>query len=97
MNYTDLIYKLADELQMPKTETKTLLEEIISEFSSELSKGNSFSIPDLGTFKTRIKESQKMYNPQIDKFMMVPPKRIVLFTSGKQIKDNLKSLRPKNE
>jgi DNA-binding protein HU-beta len=94
MTYSELIDRLSEELNLTKTESKHLLDEIIAELTSQLGQGTSFTIPDLGTFKTKIKEVQKIYNPHYEKFMLIPPKRVVEFSPGKNLKDNLKYINP---
>ncbi|MEX0769543.1 MAG: HU family DNA-binding protein [Balneolaceae bacterium] len=97
MTYSDLIDQLAEELDLTKKETKSLVKEVISEFTTLLGEETGFTIPDLGTFKTRVKEVQKVYSPHHEKYMLVPPKRIVEFSPGKSLKNNLKFVKPANE
>lgn len=94
MTYSELIDRLSEELDLTKTESKHIVDEIVSELTGQLGQGAGFTIPDLGTFKTRVKEVQKIYNPHYDKFMLIPPKRIVEFSPGKNLKDNLKYINP---
>ncbi len=94
MTYTELIDQLSEELKLSKTETKYLVDELVSELTEQLGQGYSFTIPDLGTFKTKIKDVQKVYNPHHEKFMLIPPKRVVEFHPGKNLKENLKHINP---
>jgi len=94
MTNSELINQLSEELNLTKTETSVLVEKFVSEFINQLGQGKSFSIPDLGTFKTRVKEVQKIYNPHHEKFMLIPPKRIVDFSPSKNLKENLKFTKP---
>ncbi|MEX0823969.1 MAG: HU family DNA-binding protein [Balneolaceae bacterium] len=90
MNYSDLIDRLAETSDLPKTRTKELLEQSISVLSSQLSQGNGVSIPDLGTFSTKVKEIKKVYNPHHKSYIMVPPKRVVEFSPSTNLKEKLK-------
>lgn len=94
MTYSELIDRLSDELNLNKTETRALVDEVVAELIDQLGQGKSFSIPDLGTFKTRVKEARKMYNPHYDKYMLIPPKRVVDFSVGKSLKEKLKFTKP---
>lgn len=94
MTYSELINRLSEKLNLTKTETRTLLDEVSAELIDQLGQGESFSIPDLGTFKTRVKEVQKIYNPHYEKYILIPPKRVVDFTPGKNLKENLKFTKP---
>jgi DNA-binding protein HU-beta len=94
MTYNELIDQLSEELNLTRAETKDLVDKTVTEFTEQLGQGISFTIPDLGTFKTKVKEVQKVYNPHHEKFMLIPPKRVVEFTPGKNLKDNLKFINP---
>ncbi|MEX2602352.1 MAG: HU family DNA-binding protein [Balneolaceae bacterium] len=90
MTNKDLIDRLAESLDVTKTDVQNVLKGVVSEFTNHLEDGVGFSIPDLGTFKTRIKEVQKIYNPHYKKYMLVPPKRVVEFSPGKTLKEAVK-------
>jgi DNA-binding protein HU-beta len=90
MNYSDLIDQLAEATGNSKAKTKELLGDAVSVLSDQLSKGSGVSIPDLGTFSTRVKEVKKVYNPHHNAFMLIPPKRVVDFSPATGLKDELK-------
>ena len=97
MNYSDLIDQLAEATNSPKSQTKELIETAVSVLSDELGKGNGFSIPQLGTFTTKVNEVKKIYNPHYKKYMLVPPKRVVEFSPASGLKDNLKFVETDDE
>jgi DNA-binding protein HU-beta len=79
MTYTELINQLSEELDLSDSETKFLVDELVAELTEQLGQGYNFTIPDLGTFNTKIEEVQKVYNPNYGKFILMPPKRVVEF------------------
>lgn len=91
MNYQDFIDRLSEKSGLPKSRTKEILEDAISVLESQLGEGKGVSIPDLGTFSTKVKESQKVYNPHHEAYMMVPPKRVVEFSPSSGLKEKLKN------
>lgn len=97
MNYSELIDQLAEATDTPKSQTKELIENAISVLTDELGKGNGFSIPNLGTFTTKVNDVKKVYNPHYKKYLMVPPKRVVEFSPASGLKDNLKFVDTDNE
>lgn len=97
MNYSDLIDELAEATGNSKTKTKELLGDAISILSDQLTKGTGVSIPDLGTFTTKVKEVKKVYNPHHDAYLLIPPKRVVEFSPSTVIKDELKFTGRENE
>jgi DNA-binding protein HU-beta len=97
MNYSDLIDQLAESTGNSKAKTKELLEDAISVLSDQLTKGTGVSIPDLGTFSTRVKEVKKVYNPHHEAYLLIPPKRVVEFSPSTGLKDKLKFTGRENE
>lgn len=97
MTYSELIDQLSEELGLTKTETKFLVKETVSEFTTKLGENSGFTIPNLGTFKARVKEVQKVYSPHYDKYMLVPPKRVVDFSAGTSLKNKFKFVNPDND
>lgn len=92
MNYSELIERLSDKTGKSKKETKELLSDAISVLSDQLSNGAGVSIPDLGTFQTKVNEEKKVYNPHYDAYMIVPPKRVVNFSPASGLKEEVKFL-----
>lgn len=97
MNYTELIEQLSERTGHPKKETKEILNEAISVLSDQLSEGTGISIPDLGTFLTKLHEEKKVYNPHYESYMIVPPKRVVDFSPASGLKEKIKFLEIENE
>lgn len=97
MTYTDLTNNLAKKTGLSKNETDSLLKEVLSVFTEQLSSGEGFSIPGLGTFRTVNKEVRKVYNPHHKATMLVPPKRVVDFTQSTVLKEKLKHIPVQDE
>ena len=92
MNTSDLVAALADNWDMSKAETRRLLDIIVQTFNDNIAGGNSFTIPDLGTFGVHTRESRESYNPHYEQYMKLPPKRVVDFTPSKGLKEELKQV-----
>jgi len=97
MTYSELIDRLSEELNLSKDETRSLLEHTVSELANQLGQGYSFTIPGLGTFRTKVKDVQKVYSPDHEKYMLIPPKRVVEFSPVSSMKEHLKNSRPDDE
>ncbi len=92
MNYKQLIDKLSEQTGNTKTRTKEILGDAVTVLTEQLSDGKGVSIPDLGTFSTKVTEQKKVYNPHYDAYMMVPPKRVVEFSPAAGLKEEVKFL-----
>lgn len=97
MNYSDLVKKLADELELSQSETNELVHDAFDVLTEKLGEGYGFTIPDLGTFSVELKEPKEVYNPHYEKYLITPPKRVVAFSPASNLKDRLKFERSPNE
>lgn len=90
MTYKQLVHKLADVRDIPLSQARELLDGLFGTLQSELGEGKGVSIPDLGTFTTKIRGSRKVYSPHHETYIMVPPKRVVDFSPSINLKKDLK-------
>lgn len=97
MNYSELIEQLSEQTGHSKAKTKEMLNNAISVLSDQLGDGTGISIPDLGTFHTKVNEEKKIYNPHYESYMIVPPKRVVDFSPASGLKEEVKFLRSEDE
>lgn len=97
MTYHELIAQVAESRDIPKTEAKNVMDGIFNTLKEELGKGVGVSIPELGTFKTKKRDSRRVYSPHHKKYMIIPPKQVVDFTPSVNLKDNLKFKEPEDE
>lgn len=92
MNNSDVVSALANNWDMTQKETRQLLDAIINTFKDNLAQGVSFTIPQLGTFDSHTRARRKSYNPGEEKFMMLPPKRVVDFRPNEGLKEEMKDI-----
>lgn len=97
MNTGDLVAKLAENWDMSKAETRRLLDDIVQTFTNNLAQGNTFTVPELGTFGNKTRNERKSYNPHYEQYMKLPPKRTVEFRPSKSLKNDLKQLEQDDE
>lgn len=77
---------------MTQAETRRLLDTVIDILNNNLSEGNAFTIPNLGTFSTKVRDERESYNPHYEQYMKLPPKRVVEFNPSKGLKEALKQV-----
>ncbi len=97
MNHKDLVKTLAEELELTQEETDELVREFVELVTENLENGKTITIPDLGTFSTKIRKPKKIYNPHYDDYLITPGKRVPDFSPASPLKDELKFERPTNE
>lgn len=97
MKYRELIDQLSIKTGRSKKEVKELLGVTVENVSDKLSSGIGVSVPDLGTFSTKVTEEKKVYNPHYKDYILVPPKRTVEFSPATGLKNSVKFTEPGDE
>ncbi len=92
MNTDDLVDRLAERWELTHEEAREMLDLVVQNMCDNLAQGNDFTIPELGTFGTHTRDKQKSFNPHYEKYMMLPPKRVVDFRASENLEDDLKYL-----
>jgi len=93
MNNSELIKNLSLRLGQSQAEIKRILESSMKVVKEYLDEGFIITIPGLGTFRSFLKKERKSFNPHHNRFMMLPPKRVVKFRASSSMKDELKDRR----
>ncbi|NGP88139.1 HU family DNA-binding protein [Aliifodinibius halophilus] len=97
MNTSDLVKALANNWDMSQAETRRLLDTIVNRLTDNLANGNTFTIPELGTFELSTRGERESYNPHYEQYMKIPPKRVVDFKPSKGLKEDFKQVESDNE
>jgi DNA-binding protein HU-beta len=92
MNTSDVVAVLAKNWDMTQAEARKLLDVITQTFNENLASGDSFTVPNLGTFGATIRKERTSYNPHYEQYMKLPPKRVVEFNPSKGLKEDLKQV-----
>ncbi|MBA7583401.1 integration host factor subunit beta [Candidatus Atribacteria bacterium 1244-E10-H5-B2] len=90
MNKSELIDKVASEIECTKRETKKTLECIIKNVTDCLAKGDAIKLVGFGTFGIRKKVAHMARNPRTGEKVSVPAKNVPFFKAGKELKERVK-------
>jgi len=91
MTNSEIIKNLSLHLGKSQVEIKRLLESSTKIITRDiLDRDIGITIPGLGTFSSYFKKKRKSFNPYHNKFMLLPPKRIIRFHPGSSIKNEFK-------
>ena len=90
MTNSEIIRNLSLHLGKSQVEIRQLLKSSTKIIRDTLDKDTGITIPGLGTFSSYFKKKRKSFNPYHNKFMLLPPKRIIRFRPGSSIKNELK-------
>lgn len=97
MTYQELIDNIPESRNIPNTDAKKNVQGIFDTLKDETGNDIGVSIPEIGTFTTIEKDLIKVYSYRHKKYMIIPPKRAVDFTSSFSLKNNLKLREPGDE
>ena len=90
MTNSEIIKNLSLSLGKSQVEIKRLLKSSTKIIRDTLDEDIGVTIPGLGTFRSNLKKKRKSFNPYHNKFMLLPPKRIIRFHPGSSIKNEFK-------
>jgi DNA-binding protein HU-beta len=87
MTKAELIDKIADETELPKTVASKALETVLDAITRSLSKGNDVTLVGFGTFSVTKRAARKGRNPQTGAAINIPASKAPRFKPGKSLKD----------
>jgi len=87
MNKTELIEKVAGEVEVSKAAAQKIVESVLGSIGSALGSGESVSLIGFGTFSVNERAARTGRNPQTGKEIAIPAKKMVKFKAGKTLKE----------
>jgi len=91
MKKNDLISKIAEQVEIPKTQASVGLDAVLVSIKDALAAGDSVQLIGFGTFQPVAREARTGRNPQTGKPLKIPAKTVVKFKAGKTLKDSVNS------
>ena len=89
MTKSDLIEKVAAQLNLPKGKAELIINCIFDSMEDALSKGNRIEIRGFGSFEIRRYKAYAGRNPRTGDPVGVNPKRLPFFKVGKELKERV--------
>ncbi|KPJ56093.1 MAG: hypothetical protein AMJ42_05740 [Deltaproteobacteria bacterium DG_8] len=89
---SDLIEKIAKELNVNHDVAQLVVSTIFDTMSEALSKGEGIEIRGFGSFSVRHYSGREGRNPKTGKMVMVPPRKKPFFKVGKELKNRVNAL-----
>jgi integration host factor subunit beta len=89
MTKAELIEALAQELNMPTTEARSIVETILDTMEQALIKGDNVEIRGFGSFQVREYASYTGRNPKTGEAIKVAPKKLPIFKPGKELREQV--------
>ena len=95
-NKSEIIESLAEDCGISVRETWNIVGPILDTMSDALGRGESIELRGFGTFKIKQYGSYTARNPRTLERVPVKPKRLPVFTVGKELKEAVNSNRKRD-
>lgn len=89
MNKTDLIEKIAEGGNLPKTDAKKALEATIVAIKEALVAGDKVALIGFGTFSVNERPAREGINPATKAKIQIAAKKVAKFKAGAELADSL--------
>jgi len=90
MNKAELIDKIAKDSGINKTQANDALDSFTKSVVDTLKKGGKVTLVGFGTFSVTKRSARKGRNPQTNKVINIPAKKVAKFKAGKEFSSRLK-------
>ena len=87
LTQAELISKIADIVEIPKSDVKLTINTLVSIVISEMQVGHELTIPGLGTFVKKYKKERIATNLQTGQKIKIPGKNVPKFKPAKNLKE----------
>ena len=89
MNKTELVERIAEETDAPKSEAQKYLEAFEEVVTSELKSGREVQITGFGKFYVQERKAREGRNPQTGEKMKIAASKVPAFSAGNTLKESL--------
>jgi len=86
MNKEELVDQVASKTGQTKKQALTTVDAVFASITGALRRGEKVTVVGFGTFQVRPRAARDGRNPRTGAKIQIPPKRVPLFTAGKDLK-----------
>jgi nucleoid DNA-binding protein len=90
MTKKDIILKVADETGLKQIDVKLVIQKTFDCIIEALVRGEKIELRNFGVFKIKQRKSRTGRNPRTNQIIPVPPRKVVVFKSGLEMKQRVK-------
>lgn len=87
INKTDLVEKLAEGTELPKTTCTKVLDEFMTVVKDAVKNGDKIQLVGFGTFERGERAAREGKNPRTGEAVQIPASYVAKFKPGKTFKD----------
>jgi nucleoid DNA-binding protein len=90
MTKKDIILKVSDETNLKQTDVKKIVQKTFDYMVESLVRGEKIELRNFGVFKIKERKSRTGRNPRTGQVVPVPPRKVVVFKPGLEMKQKVK-------
>ena len=90
MTKKDIILKVSDETNLKQTDVKKVVQKTFDCIIEALTRGEKIELRNFGVFKIKERKSRTGRNPRTGQVVPVPPRKVVVFKSGLEMKQKVR-------
>ncbi|HTY44546.1 MAG TPA: HU family DNA-binding protein [Patescibacteria group bacterium] len=90
MTKKDIILKVADETKLKQIDVKLVVQKTFDCIVEALVRGEKIELRNFGVFKLKQRKSRTGRNPRTGEAVPVPPRKVVVFKPGLEMKQQVK-------
>jgi integration host factor subunit alpha len=90
----DLKKAIQDNLDIPKTQSNTLIESFLETIKSSLESGEDVMISGFGKFSVQNKKERRGRNPKTGEDIVIEPRKVVAFSCSGKLGERMNGKRP---
>jgi len=90
MTKKDIILKVSDETNIKQIDVKKIVQKTFDYVVEALARGEKIELRNFGVFKVKQRKSRTGRNPRTGQVVPVPPRKVVVFKPGLEMKQKIK-------
>ncbi|MCP4649943.1 MAG: integration host factor subunit beta [PVC group bacterium] len=90
MTKKDIVLKIANETKMKQQDIKKIVQKTLDTIIDSLVNGQTVELRNFGIFKVKSRRGRTGRNPRTGQVVPVPPKKVVVFKPGLEMKKLVK-------
>ncbi len=90
MTKKDIILKVSDETNLKQIDVKQVVQKTFDCIVEALARGEKIELRNFGVFRIKQRKSRTGRNPRTGQVVPVPPRKVVIFKSGLEMKHKIR-------
>lgn len=90
MTKKDIVLKVSDDTNLKQIDVKRVVQKTFDCIVNALIRGEKIELRNFGVFKVKQRRSRTGRNPRTNQVIPVPPRKVVIFKAGLEMKQKIK-------